>query len=57
MRKIKLGTNFTIFLLFFGLALLEALQTRDWIRAAFWLALAFVFLIADNLKSMSNQKS
>lgn len=50
MRKITLGTNFTIFVLFFGLALLEAFQTRDWIRAAFWLAIAFVFLIADNLK-------
>jgi hypothetical protein len=51
MRKIILGTNFTIFFLFFGLALLEAFQTRDWIRAAFWLAIGVVFLVADNLKN------
>ena len=57
MRKIKLGTNFTIFVLFFGLALLEAFQTRDWLRAAFWLAIAVVFLVADNLKNPSDSKS
>jgi hypothetical protein len=43
------GTNVTIFLLFFGLTLLEAVQTRDWLRAAFWLAIGFVFLTADGL--------
>ena len=50
MTKIKLGANFTIFVLFFGVALLDAFQTRNWIRAAFWLAIAIVFLFADNLK-------
>ena len=39
----------TIFLLFFGLTLLEAVQTRDWLRAAFWLAIGLVFLTADRL--------
>lgn len=38
----------TIFLLFFGVATLEAFQTRNWIRAAFWLPVGAVFLIADN---------
>jgi len=50
MRKIKPGTNFTVFLLFFGIAALEAFQTRNWIKAVFWLAIGIVFLSADNLK-------
>ena len=43
----KLGTNFAIFVLFFGVSALEALQTQDWLRVAFWLAIGLVFLWAD----------
>jgi len=50
MKKIKLSTNFTVFLLFFGVAALEAFQTHNWIKATFWLAIGTVFLLADNLK-------
>jgi hypothetical protein len=50
MRKIKLGTNFTVFLLFFGVAALEAFQSKNWFMAGFWLAIGIVFLLADNLK-------
>jgi len=50
MKKIRLSTNFTIFLLFFGVATLEAFQSHNWIKAAFWLAIGIVFLVADNLK-------
>jgi len=50
MKKPALGTNFTVFLLFFGVATLEAFQTRNWIKAAFWLAIGIVFLLADNLR-------
>ena len=50
MNKIRLGTNFTVFLLFFGVATLEAFQTRNWLKAIFWLAIGLVFLVADNLK-------
>lgn len=50
MNKIKLGTNFTVFLLFFGIAALEAFQTKNWLKAIFWLAIGVVFLAADNLK-------
>ena len=46
----KLGTNFAVFLLFFGVAALEAFQTRNWLKAAFWLAIGIVFLLADNMK-------
>jgi len=50
MNKIRLGTNFAVFLLFFGVAALEAFQTRNWLKAVFWLAIGFVFFAADNLK-------
>ena len=48
--KIRLGANFTVFLLFFGVAALEAFQTGNWLKAVFWLAIGVVFLVADNLK-------
>ena len=54
MTRTKLGTNFTVFLLFFGVAMLEAFQTRNWIKAAFWLAIGIVFLLADNLRLVAN---
>jgi len=50
MNRIKLGANFAVFLLFFGVSALEAFQTRNWIKAAFWLAIGIVFLVADNLR-------
>jgi hypothetical protein len=44
------GTNVTVFLLFFGVSLLDALQSRNWLRAIFWLAIGLVFLRADGLR-------
>ena len=52
MNKIKLGANFTVFLLFFGIAALEAFQTKNWLNAVSWLAIGIVFLAADNLKQI-----
>ena len=49
MKRIKLEA-LTIFLLFFGVATLETFQTRNWLKAAFWLAIGVVFLVADNLR-------
>ena len=49
-KTLKLGANVTIFLLFFGISLLDALRSHDWLRALLWLALALVFLRADALK-------
>jgi len=54
MSGIKLGTNFAVFLLFFGVAALEALQTHNWIKAAFWAAIGVVFLVADNSRRISH---
>ena len=39
-----------VFLLFFGLATLEAFQTAHWVKAAIWIAIGIVFLVADNVK-------
>ena len=49
MRQFNLH-GFTIFLLFFGVAVLESFHTRNWIKAGFWLAIGLVFLAADNLR-------
>jgi hypothetical protein len=48
MKRPGLGANFAVFVLFFGVAALEAFQTRNWLKAAFWLAIGLVFLAADN---------
>ncbi|HEV8272359.1 MAG TPA: hypothetical protein VGQ04_13710 [Chitinophagaceae bacterium] len=50
MKRIKLGTNFAVFILFFGVGILEAFQTSNWPKALFWFAIGLVFLAADNLK-------
>jgi cell division protein FtsW (lipid II flippase) len=44
------GTAFVIFVIFFGLALLEAVRVRDWIAAVLWLGAGLAFLAADNLR-------
>ena len=48
MKKITFGANFTVFLLFFGLAALEAFRTAEWFYVALWIAIGLVFLLADN---------
>ena len=50
MKKLKIGTNFAIFVLFFGVAALEAFQTSNWLKTVFWIAIGIVFLAADNFK-------
>lgn len=40
-------TNLTIFLLFFGIALIEATQKGDWLLAALFLALGVMSFWAD----------
>lgn len=35
MAKLSFGTNTTVFILFFGIALLEAFQELNWVKAAF----------------------
>ena len=47
MGKLRLGPNFAVFALFFGVAALEAFDALDGVKIVFWLAIAFVFLYAD----------
>ncbi len=54
--KLKFGTNAVIFLLFFGVAALDAFQGRDWLRAGFWAAIGIVFLIADMLSDVRTRQ-
>ena len=42
--------GFTIFVIFFGAAMLDAITTRSWLRSIFWLAMGVVFFIAGNLR-------
>jgi predicted MFS family arabinose efflux permease len=43
MRRPTFSENMTVFVLFFGISLLDALASRVWWRAAFWLAIAMSF--------------
>jgi len=40
-------TNLAVFVLFFGIALVEAIQKSNWIEAALFLALGVLSLWAD----------
>jgi len=39
--------SLTIFFLFFGIALLDAIRGGHWLRVAFWLAIGAFFFMAD----------
>jgi hypothetical protein len=46
MQKPKF-TNLAIFIIFFGIALIEALQKNNWLEAALFLALGIISLFVD----------
>jgi len=50
MHAVRFSTNVAVFLLFFGVALLDALMSGNLLRAAFWVILGLFFLRADALK-------
>ena len=50
MKRIKLGIGFTVFIIFFGLSVIEAFQKRNWLWAALWVIIGTIFLVADNMK-------
>jgi type IV secretory pathway TrbD component len=52
----KLGTNFAVFILFFGVATVQAFQTQNWLLVSFWVAIGLVFLWADLKNSSSDPK-
>jgi hypothetical protein len=44
MSKPELRKNFTVFILFFGMALIEAPQSANWLKAVFWVGTAKYYL-------------
>lgn len=44
------GAGITLFVIFFGISLLEALRGGHWIRAAFWLAIGAAFYALDRVR-------
>jgi hypothetical protein len=44
------ATNVTVFLLFFGIALIDATQAGHWLSVLFWLAIGSFFLTADRMR-------
>lgn len=44
-------TNFAVFVIFFGIALIEALQKQNWLEAALFLALGIISLWVDIRKT------
>ena len=51
MKRIKFGTGFAVFVLFFGIAMLEAFRTRNILSVVFWIIMAVAFLWMDNRKT------
>lgn len=50
MKSVSLGINFTIFLLFFGVAVSEAFESRSWLKVLLWMVIGITFLLADNIR-------
>lgn len=48
--KINFGTNFAVFVIFFGIALIEAFQKQNWLEAVLFAALGVLSLRADSQK-------
>jgi len=50
MKAMRLKSGFAIFVIFFGLALLEAFRDRNLWMILFWLTIGTMFFVADNLR-------
>jgi len=48
--KLRFGANFAIFILFFGIALIESFQKQNYLEAVLFLALGVISLFADSVK-------
>ena len=57
MRALTLGTNVAVFLVFFGIALIEALQEGHWSIVVFWLLVGAFFLRADIVRDRQHRES
>jgi hypothetical protein len=48
MNKVHFGAGFVVFVLFFGISLLDAFRDGNWFRSIFWIGMGVVFLIGDS---------
>jgi hypothetical protein len=54
MHRTRFSNNFAIFVLFFGVAMLDAFRDHDFLKSIFWILIGLVFLLADNKKQQAN---
>lgn len=47
MNRFPTSVSMTIFVLFFGISVLDAFASLNWWRSAFWLAIGLLFLAAS----------
>lgn len=43
----SMGPAMMMFILFFGIALLDALRGGEWLRVAFWVAIGLLFFLLE----------
>lgn len=51
MKTIKLGQGFAVFILFFGISMIETFRNKNWLMAGFWILAGLIFIYADNVRS------
>lgn len=47
----------TIFILFFGVALLDAIRGGAWTRVAFWVVIGLLFFLGDRLALVKERRN
>ena len=50
MKRIRFGQGFTVFVVFFGVAVLDAIRSFHWLRIIFWLGMGVLFIVADGMR-------
>lgn len=44
LQRLETSTSLTVFFLFFGIAAIDAVVTRNWLHILFWLAIGIAFV-------------
>jgi hypothetical protein len=47
MRSFHFGTGFAVFIIFFGISVLEAFRSANYLWILFWLVMGFIFWSCD----------
>ncbi len=51
MKPFRPGPGSAIFIIFFGIALIESFENHKWLVAIFWLAIGALFILLDLRKN------